>query len=183
MKSISESDEYKKRIAYPDRVECVLPEYNIIQYSKFHFLKLAFEINPFQSDNFFWLDAGASRFFDNMDISKSFPSETGIQIINQSKDKFICQCRADMDYYLFDDEFLWKADNMIYGGMFGGTKKVIDFIFFHLDGVFLNIMLKQGNMNNEQLALTIIFLNFPDSFSIYKIMMNEPILLLKLLSI
>ena len=36
--TIMSSDEYKNKIAYPNRVECILPEYNIIQYSKFHFL-------------------------------------------------------------------------------------------------------------------------------------------------
>jgi len=182
MKEIIESEEYKKRIAYPTRVECVLPEYNIIQYSKFHCLKMAIDVNPFITDNFFWLDAGASRFFSNMDISRPFPSQNGLQLINQSQDKFICQCRPDLDSYNFDDTFIWKADNLIYGGMFGGTPKVIEFIFFHLDHVFSSIMLANGNVNNEQLALAIIFKSMPPAFSICKTYMNEPIYLLKLLS-
>lgn len=182
MKQIIESDEYKKKIAYPTRVECVLPEYNIIQYSKFHCLKLAIDKNPFESENFFWLDAGASRFFSNIDISRQFPSESGLQLIKQSQDKFICQCRPDLDSYPFDNTFIWKADNLIYGGMFGGTPKIIDFVFFHLDHVFSQIMLLAGNVNNEQLALAIIFKASPGAFAICKTYMNEPILLLKLLS-
>lgn len=182
MKEIIESDEYKKRIAYPNRVECVLPEYNIIQYSKFHCLKMAIDANPFSSDNFFWLDAGASRFFSNMDISRPFPQTNGLQLIKQSQDKFICQCRPDLDSYMFDDTFIWKADNLIYGGMFGGTPKIIEFIFFHLDHVFSLLMLANGNVNNEQLALAIIFKSIPSVFAICKTYMNEPIYLLKLLS-
>ena len=38
-------------------VECVLPEYNIIQYSKFHCLELAIDYNIFQSEHFFWMDS------------------------------------------------------------------------------------------------------------------------------
>jgi hypothetical protein len=182
MKIILNSEEYKNRIAYPNRVECILPEYNIIQYSKFHFLKLAINKNPFQSTSFFWLDAGASRFFDGMDISKPFPSDNGLELIKKSENKFICQCRYDIDIYPFDENFIWKADNLIYGGMFGGSPEIIDFIFFHLDHVFSEIMLKQGNVNNEQLALAIIFIHNPSSFSICKTYLNEPILLLKLLS-
>ena len=182
MKEIIESEEYKKRIAYPTRVECVLPEYNIIQYSKFHCLKMAIDKNPFGSENFFWLDAGASRFFSNMDISKPFPSENGLALIKQSHDKFICQCRPDLDSYVIDDNFIWKADNLIYGGMFGGTSKLIAFIFFHLDYVFSSVMLANGNVNNEQLALALLFKVMPSVFSICKTYMNEPIYLLKLLS-
>jgi hypothetical protein len=35
MREIINSPEYKSRIMHPDRVECKLPEYNVIQYSKF----------------------------------------------------------------------------------------------------------------------------------------------------
>jgi hypothetical protein len=182
MKTIIESDEYKQKIAYPNRVECVLPEYNIIQYSKLHCLKIAIEKYPFGSETFFWLDAGASRFFSNMDISQPFPSNNGLSLIKQSQDKFICQCRPDMDIYPMDSNFIWKADNLIYGGMFGGTPKVIDFIFFHLDKVFSEVMLSSGNVNNEQLALAIICKAIPQAFAICKTYMNEPIYLLRLLS-
>jgi hypothetical protein len=182
MKSILESAEYKNKIAYPNRVECVLPDYNIIQYSKFHCLQIAVEQNPFESEYFFWLDAGASRFFTGMDIHKPFPSETGMSLITQSTDKFICQCRPDFDSYPFDESFIWKADNLIYGGMFGGTPAILQFIFYHLDKVFSEIMLGSGNVNNEQLALAIIAKAMPQAFSICKTYMNETIVLLKILS-
>jgi hypothetical protein len=188
IKTIIESDQYKQKIAYPNRVECVLPEYNIIQYSKFHFLKIASTINPFNSDYFFWLDAGASRFFSGMDISMPFPSQNGIDIVNsiakskESPSKFIAQCRPDLETYKFDERFIWTADNLIYGGMFGGDKYAIDFMFTQLENVFVNIMLRNGNVNNEQLALAIIVKQYPDAFTICKTRMNEPILLLKILS-
>jgi hypothetical protein len=182
MKAIIESEDYKKAIAYPNRVECVLPEYNIIQYSKFHCLKLAMDKNPFQSEMFFWLDAGASRFFGNMNIHKQFPSENGLTLVSKSKDKFICQCRPDLETYPIDNTFIWKADNLIYGGMFGGTQCIIEFMFYNLDKVFCEIMLENGNVNNEQLALAIIYKTIPNAFSICKTYMNEPIFLLKLLS-
>ena len=182
MKYIIDSDEYKQKIAYPNRVECVLPEYNIIQYSKFHCLKMAIDENPFHSESFFWLDAGASRFFEGMDIQKPFPSNNGLEIIKNSENSFICQCRHDIDVYPFDETFIWKADNLVYGGMFGGSPQIIEYIFLQLDYIFSEIMLKNGNVNNEQLALTIIFKNRREAFSICKTFMNEPIFLLKILS-
>ena len=47
IKEILNTKEYISRIAYPTRVECKLAEYNIIQYSKFGWLKDAIDENPF----------------------------------------------------------------------------------------------------------------------------------------
>jgi len=181
MKTIIESDEYKNKIAFPNRVECVLPEYNIIQYSKFHFLSLASHINPFQSSYFFWLDAGASRFFSNIDIHSPFPSELGIQIIKQNDNKFIAQCREDILTYNIDDHFIWKADNLIYGGMFGGNTEIIDFMLQQIEDVFVNNMLNNSNINNEQLALAIICNRHTNIFSLIT-GGDKPIFLLNILS-
>ena len=60
IKRIINNKEYKKRISYPNRVECTLPEYNIIQYSKFGWLEDCIVENPFESKYFFWIDAGIS---------------------------------------------------------------------------------------------------------------------------
>ena len=146
MKNIIESEYYKSKIAYPNRVECVLPEYNIIQYSKFHFLYLASEINPFQSTHFFWLDAGASRLFEDMDIHSPFPSNIGIKIIKHNENKVLAQCRQDILSYNIDHNFIWKADNLIYGGMFGGNKSVVLFLLEQIEEIFVNIMLKNSKL-------------------------------------
>ena len=69
---ILNSESYKNKIAYPERVECNLPEYNIIQYSKFGWLKNAIKNNPFESEYFFLIDAGISRFFLNTDVAKPY---------------------------------------------------------------------------------------------------------------
>ena len=73
MNEILESNEYKEKIAYPNRVECKLPEYNIIQYSKFGWLKEAIKKNPFNSEYFFWMDAGISRFFFGYRYKRALP--------------------------------------------------------------------------------------------------------------
>jgi hypothetical protein len=53
MREICNSAEYKSKIMHPNRVECTLPEYNVIQYSKFGWLLDAIGENPFGSDVFF----------------------------------------------------------------------------------------------------------------------------------
>jgi hypothetical protein len=180
MKEICESDYYKNRIAYPTRVECVLPEYNVIQYSKFHYLKMAIDENPFQSELFFWMDAGASRFFQNMDVSKPFPGENGIKMLKMQKKIFFAQNRYDLYNYKIDENFVWKADNLIYGGMFGGDKEVLEEITAKVEKTFIEEMLNNNNVNNEQLALALVWKKNPTLFAVC-CDMNNPMFLLKIL--
>ena len=55
--------------------------YSIIQYSKFEWLKTAIEENPFNSDFFFWLDAGGSRFFEDYDLNQDYPSPNAVEAL------------------------------------------------------------------------------------------------------
>lgn len=181
MVEISQSDYYKSKIAHPNRVECVLPEYNIIQYSKFHYLNIAIEENPFSSEYFFWMDAGASRFFYNMDLSKCFPSNNGLMRSGTQHGKFLCQQRPDLRTYNFNSNFIWGADNLIYGGMFGGKADIVKNIGDEVESIFVNVMLNNNNINNEQLSLALVWKLKPNLFSTF-VMPNNPMILLQLLS-
>lgn len=154
IKEIITSDEYKKKIAYPKRVECILPEYNIIQYSKFGWLEQAIQENPFGSEYFFWMDVGISRFFLDTNINLKYP---GNDLIIKAHNKFIIQCRHDLNNFNIDENFIWKADNLLKGGMFGGNKNVILQIKNKIEETFLNEMIMKNNINNEQLALALVY--------------------------
>ena len=65
IQEILDSDDYKNNISDPKRIECQQAMYSVIQYSKFPWLDHAAKLNPFDSDVFFWLDAGGSTFFNN----------------------------------------------------------------------------------------------------------------------
>ncbi len=148
MKQILESREYKNRIAYPNRVECVLPEYNVIQYSKFGWLEEAIRINPFQTNYFFWMDAGISRFFEDVNIRLPYPGRIPSNL-------FIIQKRFDLDHFCMDN-ILWKADNLLKGTMFGGHVDSILTISKKVEDMFQS-MLSQQNVNNEQIALALVY--------------------------
>jgi hypothetical protein len=180
MKTILDSPEYKQKISYPNRVECKLPEYNIIQYSKFHYLNISIEENPFKTDYFFWLDAGASRFFLDVDISKPYPSQNTLQVLTTNK--FIIQKRPDLYYYPIDHNFIWKADNLLYGTMFGGYKEIVKRLAILVENVFCKEMLEKNNVNNEQLALAIVWKRNPELFYLTD-NYNYHLMLFKLLSL
>jgi len=180
MKEIVESDEYKKRIAYPDRVECKLPEYNIIQYSKFGWLKRAINENPFKSDYFFWMDIGISRFFYNMKPTNYYPSQNN-QLLIQSGDKFLVQQRHDLQSYPIDENFIWKADNLFKGGMFGGKKEIVLEVERKVEEVFNNEMLDKRCVNNEQLSLALLWKQNPELFNVVPDIQRHPCIILHLL--
>ena len=181
MHAIVGTPEYKARVAHPGRVECVLPEYNVIQYSKFDYLRMAIEENPFGSEYFFWLDAGASRFFQQIDVLHPFPSPTGMKVIQGSGDRFIAQARYDLAEYPIDEtRFIWTADNLMFGGMFGGKAALVLEMGKLLDKTFVEKMLDQGCVNNEQLALALIWNKSHDMFALCR-HMSQPIALLAIL--
>lgn len=180
IKEILESEEYKKKIAYPNRVECVLPEYNIIQYSKFGWLEQAIKENPFNSEYFFWIDAGISRFFLDVNIKNEYP---GKKIITESNNKFIIQCRYDLKKFFIDDNFIWKADNLLKGSMFGGKYNVILEVSKKVNETFINEMILKNNVNNEQLALALVYNKNKELFHIIDDYSKYHLILFKKLSI
>lgn len=155
MREILESDAYKQRIACPQRVECVLPEYNVIQYSKFGWLEKAMKVNPFHTDHFFWMDAGISRFFLDVDIRLPYPRMI-------PSDKFMIQKRHDLETFSMD---IWKADNVLKGTMFGGRKESVLAVSTKVEEMFQS-MLMQENVNNEQIALAMVYHANKDLFFI-----------------
>jgi hypothetical protein len=178
---ILESEYYKKKISYPNRVECKIPEYNIIQYSKFHYLNMAIDDNPFHTDYFLWMDAGCSRFFMDVDLSKEYPSQNSLQWLNTNR--FIIQKREDIYDFPIDQDFIWKADNLLYGTMFGGHYSIVKGISKQIEIMFCKEMLEKNNVNNEQLALALVWKNYPQAFLLTN---NHPmchLILFKILSL
>ena len=166
IQTILASEKYKTQIKHPNRVECILPEYNILQYSKFHYLQMAIENNPFGSSHFFWMDIGASRFFMDVDISQPYPSPfMSTQIINNNR--FIIQHRHDLfDYPLKEDTFIWDSANLLCGTMFGGSTQVVKKIGQELEKIWKEKMIQNGAVNNEQLGLVLVWKKFPKLFSL-----------------
>jgi hypothetical protein len=176
MKEILTSYDYKSRIQHPNRVECVMPEYNLIQYSKFGWLEEAIREDPFHTPSFFWVDMGISRFFLDVDISKPYPGPC-----IHTTDKFIIQQRYDLLDYPIDDNLIWKSDNLLKGGMFGGTKEVIHSVSKELERMFVS-MLEKGNVNNEQVGLALVWKQNPHLFCLVEDYRGLPMILFKILS-
>ncbi len=167
IKNIIESSQYREKIRDNNRIECKLPEYLIIQYSKFEWLKYASEINPFDSKYFFWLDAGGSRFFNSMDVSLPFPSLSAPEKLDFNNSKMHCQTDRRIFHYDITKNFCWDSVNLIIGTFFGGNNYIIDEMRKHIKICWENYFIKNNCVNNEQLALAFIWKYNPLLFNLY----------------
>ena len=158
--AITNSSEYKMKIRHPTRVECILPFYNIIQYSKFPWLLKCAQSNPFNSTHFFWVDAGISRFID-MDSPKRFLDEA---TINQHN-KLIIQHNSILFDYIdkIDEGYLWDSQCLMCGTMFGGDIYAIKSMH-ELIQYELTTRIKNSWINNEQILLAYVYSKNSDMF-------------------
>jgi len=156
IKQILESDYYKNKIENPTRIECVSPEYNILQYSKYNYMNMAAEANPFQSIMFFWLGASSSEYLDNMILSSQFPSKIGINRVKSQK-KILFTQNNNLYKYNIDGDFIWKSDKLLYNEIFGGDAEVLQIIAEKMETTFVQEMLDNNNVNDESVALVLVW--------------------------
>jgi len=156
IKEILENDYYKNKIENPNRIECTSPEYNILQYSKYNYMNMAVESNPFQSTMFFWLAPSSSEYLDNMVLSSQFPSKIGINRVKSQK-KILFTQDNNLYKYNIDDTFIWKSEKLLYNEIFGGDAEVIQIIAEKIENIFLEDMLNNNNVNDESIALVLVW--------------------------
>ena len=172
IQDILDSDEYKENISDPERIECKQSMYSVIQYSKFPWLKLASVDNPYNSDYFFWLDAGGSRFFGIYDLKKDYPSKDAVKSLDDMGESFLVQMNTEYypdlsDAEELDLDYLYDNRSYVLGSMFGGHKNVVPKVCDLVEDIFINEMINKGNVNNEQIALGYLIKKHSDDFAIY----------------
>ena len=83
--------------------------------------------------------------------------------------------QENCDYYpdLFNAdelslEYLYDNRSFVLGSMFGGHKNCLNKISNLVDNILMNEMIKNGNVNNEQIALGYLLKKYPDDFASYQ---------------
>tara|TARA_B100001094_G_scaffold210290_1_gene204166 strand:+ start:686 stop:1483 length:798 start_codon:yes stop_codon:yes gene_type:complete len=173
IQGILDSDSYKEDMSDTDRIECKQAMYSVIQYSKFPWLTKAAELNPFKSDYFFWLDAGASRFFDGYDLTKDYPSKEARESLSNMGESFLVQMNTEYykdlsDAKTLDNNYLYDNRSYVLGSMFGGHKKSLFIVCDMVHNVLMNDMIDNNTINNEQIALGYLIKKYPDEFALYE---------------
>jgi hypothetical protein len=149
--SILSSPLFRSKINDLSRIECYLPEYNIIQYSKFGWLKISSE--KLEYDNYLWMDAGCSRFFEDFDLNKSWPDYLKLEknkITIQGNNNYVTGFEK-----MIPDEYIWDNNSMLVGTLFGGNKYSINILYNSILNLFERYY-NNGCINNEQFLLAIL---------------------------
>lgn len=161
---VIKSDVYKSKIRDPNRVECVLSLYNVIQYSKFGWMCDVIENGYLESDYYFWMDAGCSRFFNGVDSNKIWPDK----YISLDIKKLNIQGNYNTNTYNYigEESYIWDSNCLLVGTLFGGGSKIITKISKLVEELFVS-NLNLGKVNNEQILLAILMKKYPELFNIY----------------
>jgi hypothetical protein len=165
IKKIFSSPSYREKIAHPDRIECVNPLYSVVIYSKVDLLEKAAKLNPFNSRQFIWVDAGISRFFG--DFNKNLP----FHIKPQLNEAFftIFEDRALNDKHFIEKDsnnIMWSSKNYFQAGVTGGSYQVIVKVKNGLKEIW-DDMQKNKVINNEQTGLILLYFRQPQLFYLF----------------
>jgi len=171
IQNILDSDFYKDRMQDSTRIECREAIYSIVQYSKFKWLSRATILNPFDTQYFFWIDAGISRFLTDDDYKDEFPSQEALSQLKYLDDTILIQ--YNNDYYpdlinsrILPKSYFWDNRSFVCGSMFGGNETAILELSSEIDTI-LKFTINEHCVNNEQIALGYLTKIREDLFSLF----------------
>lgn len=161
--TILSSNAYKQQMADTNRIECYLPMYSIIQYSKFDWLRKAAELDPFQTSYYFWIDGGLSRFYDTPFCMTPLHPNL-LTDFDKYPNRFFIQATPRVFEPILDD-YIWSNHAKIYGGVFGGQKEIVIRMSYEVQALFEDYLYSSTKVvNNEQILLLCMYKNKPHLF-------------------
>jgi len=140
---------YKDRMVTHPR-HCPSVELNLVWNEKIFMIYKAFQINPFSSEYFCWVDAGICIFRNNPPPNKPFPDITKLQKL--PKDKFIFS--SCTDYNPNDSRYYYKMSYIT--GTYILHKNII-LMFTALYKIYSDILIDKNNIWTDQVILTHIY--------------------------
>jgi len=156
IKSVLLNPDYKLKIKDPNRIECNLSLYNVIQYSKFEWIRETVQNKYFETDFYFWMDAGCSRFFDSFNLQQEWPKNYSILEV----DKFNIQGNVNTAKYNLNwsgaDNYIYDNNCFLVGTLFGGGKEICLKIANAIKEKF-EFYLQKQIVNNEQIILGVLY--------------------------
>jgi len=156
---IMKNSKFMQTIRYKQDITYNLPEYCLIQYSKFGWIKHVKDSGYFSAENYVWLDAGASRFFIG-DRSYKHQDVIPNSLFSINREHLLNGLTADT--------YIGTNECIIHGTIFSINKSLVN--TFHDSIIFIweNEMLAKGRFDNEQIALVLMYISNPDIFTMVR---------------
>jgi preprotein translocase subunit Sec61beta len=158
IKKIIESPEYKAKMRDTNRVECRLPLYPVVNFTKYELMDISAYKNPYKTQYFFWIDAGLSRFFNAEELAQPF-------IMPKMVPKKVFIQKVFKDNYDVLKYAHWDNHSTLFGGFFGGDKTAVRNLSRKMKGVF-HEMIRNGASNNEQVGMQVLLAKEPSLFHV-----------------
>ncbi len=154
VRNIIQNSKFKSKIQHPNGLENRCYDYIPIVNSKFVWMLDAINENYFNTDMYFWIDAGLSRFL-HFDISEPSFNMNLINDLHQNERIFI---QIGKEKELVDllngkitfDESIGKNINFMMAGFWGGNLKLIKDICKQGSDMYIKEYIEKERVDNEQ---------------------------------
>jgi hypothetical protein len=137
-----------RRVKYPKDIYNILPEYCVVQYSKFGWVENAVTKNVFGSPMFAWIDAGFSRFYDTSGVYSFKPSVDN---------KFFIQADATKRLIptLTPDNYIGTFERILAGWMWVMSPDALNQTKAEVMRIWNDEMMAKMQLDGEQIALAL----------------------------
>jgi len=160
MEMVQKSFEWKAYAKNPHDLNNLSASYVTLMHSKSAWVLNAMKENPFNTDMFFWIDAGLSRFWQGFDPRTPTAEPHPRFLRNLRRDKKIyCQIgghkeallkRALMGPKFTTDEIIGTNENVIMGGFWGGHSSVIQHMCEFILRFYVRELIQKHRVDNDQ---------------------------------
>jgi len=151
---------YKEKMI-TDPIHCPSVELNLLWNEKMFMIKKAYDINPFNSEWFQWIDAGICIYRDKTPRQSEYPHMKVFVTENLPKNKII----VEPSFYYYNPDLV-RNDN--YYHYISGTSYILhnsiinNFVNIYVD--YLDKLVDENNIWTDQVILTHIYKDLPHLF-------------------
>jgi hypothetical protein len=164
VQQIQESAEWKAHQKNKHELTNHLPGYSPLQHSKMAWMLNAINENPFQTDLFFWIDGGLSRFWvpHGLNPATSEPHMRTLRNLRHSEQLYV-QIGGHKEHLLqrilhgqhfTHEELIGANENILMGGFFGGSAPVLKEMCEFVLQFYVTEMIQKKRIDTELTSWT-----------------------------
>ena len=158
---------FQQSLKYPMDITNHLPEYSLLQYSKFDFLEQTICENPYHSALFCWMDAGVSRFLSQEIKAKPTAFEAKPTANNFSVHRFAVQTSYEqIPLPLSADTYIGSNECILKGTVLCTGPETFHEVKARVMNLWQYEMMDKNRMDNEQIALALVYQESPSRFEL-----------------
>ena len=170
--SIQNSPEFRTKMKKPHDLANRLAGYPIVTNSKFAWIWNVLQENPFQTDLFFWIDGGLSRFWKGINPVKFGPNPNLLKLLSE-QNKIYAQVGGYQEQIILntlngnklpEQEIIGANPAYLMAGFFGGTKDVLLNLCEESLCNYVKEMLQKQRIDHDQALFYWHFMNHTDKY-------------------